>query len=793
MTVDVHDKQSVIQFYNNVYKAPLPLPFWSGDIATCDAGQVNAEFRQDVIDRVNYYRAMTGVPATVTLSSTHAGDPQNGALMMSAANSLSHTPANTWPCWTQDGADAAAASNLALGSYGPQAIDGYMFDWGSNNTEVGHRRWIHFPTTLTMDTGDVPGSSANFAANALSIFPIDSDPNPVTRNPYIAWPNEGYVPYQLTPARWSFRLPGASMNRATVSISIQGQTTNVSIEHTGSDYLVWLVDANTPTDSQYSWPRPTATEDTYTVSIDNVMVSGNPQNFQYEVKVFDPEAIIADADGDGVAETQDYDQVNRSATSSFWQVNDTDTASQIINPGTNGTLTQVSLPVSCEGGGLALEITGVTNGIPDNTAVLSKSIGAEEVNSADGRQWRSFVLDTPYPVTTGQLYAIRIKPGVTCNWSASDSLYAAGAAYITRDGTRFTLAGNADYPFETIVLPQQLDNCPATPNPDQQDSNSNGVGDACEAQSLTCNGKSVTVQIALGETPTSGSDVILGTNGNDNIAAMGGDDTICGLAGNDTIIAGNGNDWVDAGPGDDMVEGGNGNDEIYGDSGVDVLNGGPHNDEIYGENDGDFIKGNSGDDTLDGGPGVDQIKGGSGNDIISTGPGGNRDTVMVVTGGAGNDIITGGVDADEIRGETGNDTILGDDGADALYGGGGNDSVNGQDGDDLLRGNGSKDTVIGGYGNDDIDGGDSDDILLGGAGNDVMRGATGNDDMSGGADKDEMYGGGGNDIINGNRGNDKLFGGGSNDTLNGGSGIDSCDGENGIDTSSACETTTNFP
>ena len=128
-----------------------------------------------------------------------------------------------------------------------------------------------------------------------------------------------------------------------------------------------------------------------------------------------------------------------------------------------------------------------------------------------------------------------------------------------------------------------------------------------------CNGLNVTVNIGAGDSPTSGSGVIMGTNDDDNIVAMGGDDTICGLDGNDTIIPSNGNDWVDAGPGNDTVEGGNGSDEIY------------------GENDGDFIRGNSGNDTLDGGFGVDQILGGAGDDIIATGSGGNRGT-----GNAGN-------------------------------------------------------------------------------------------------------------------------------------------------------------
>ena len=196
-----------------------------------------------------------------------------------------------------------------------------------------------------MDTGDVPASGPNWASNALSVFPIDSDPNPATRNAFIAWPNDGYVPYQLTPARWSFRLPGADTSQAIVVVSHQGQATNVAIEHTEADFIVWLVDANTPANTRYSWPRPDNREDTYTVSVNNVLVNGTLENFQYDVRIFDPDAIIADADNDGVLDSEGFDQTNRSASNNFWQVDPGDTASQVLASAIDGLLTTISLPV----------------------------------------------------------------------------------------------------------------------------------------------------------------------------------------------------------------------------------------------------------------------------------------------------------------------------------------------------------------------------------------------------------------------------------------------------------------
>ncbi len=122
---------------------------------------------------------------------------------------------------------------------------------------------------------------------------------------------------------------------------------------------------------------------------------------------------------------------------------------------------------------------------------------------------------------------------------------------------------------------------------------------------LQCNGLDVTVDLALGEQPTNGDDVILGTNGRDRIKALGGDDVICGLGGNDIIKAGAGSDWVDAGAGNDKVIGGGGVDELRGGAGKDFLKGGGGKDVLVGGDD---------NDKLDGGPGVDQLDGGKGTD-----------------------------------------------------------------------------------------------------------------------------------------------------------------------------------
>lgn len=102
-----------------------------------------------------------------------------------------------------------------------------------------------------------------------------------------------------------------------------------------------------------------------------------------------------------------------------------------------------------------------------------------------------------------------------------------------------------------------------------------------------CNGEPVTVDLGVGEAPTKGRDVILGTRGADTIDALGGADVVCGGGGRDTIRGGGGADTVLGGKGNDTLLGGRGGDTLLGGRGRDGLDGG------------------RGQDLCDGGPGAD--------------------------------------------------------------------------------------------------------------------------------------------------------------------------------------------
>ncbi len=302
LSVNVSAREEVRQFYRSIYNTSEGIPMaWTGNYTATDpivaAGDTSAAFKEAVRLRINFFRALVGVPAAITLNSTYSTKDQQAALMMSANNALNHFPPNTWTFYTADGATAAGNSNLAIGYAGPDAISGYMSDSGSNNAAVGHRRWLYYPQTLQMGTGDVPGTATLYPANVTWV--VDDQfggTRPATRTTQITYPPAGYVPYQLVWPRWSFSYPGADFSAASVTMTRNSQSVAVAPEvvstGAGENAFVWVYDG-LPSSSGAPHPKPTA-DTIYSVSVNNVKIGSSTQNFSYNVTVFDPDVTGGD-------------------------------------------------------------------------------------------------------------------------------------------------------------------------------------------------------------------------------------------------------------------------------------------------------------------------------------------------------------------------------------------------------------------------------------------------------------------------------------------------------------------
>lgn len=288
-SVTTSDRTDVLAFYHTVYGASQGFEErigWTGDVATGVAGTTSAAFQNDVRRRINFYRALVGQPGDIVFDATKSAKDQAAALMFAANGQLSHTPPPSWTWYSAAGSEAAGSSNIALGLHGPDAIDGYIRDDGDGNQLVGHRRWLFYPRARVMGTGDIPPApgypaSGHPAANACWIH---GDFKASANAAFVAWPNPGYCPAPLLPARWSLSYPGANFAAASVSVTRNGSPLAVQVisrndNGYGDNTLVWE-----PT----GLPSTVEADVSFQVSITGIGGAGVPTSHAYTVHGFNP-------------------------------------------------------------------------------------------------------------------------------------------------------------------------------------------------------------------------------------------------------------------------------------------------------------------------------------------------------------------------------------------------------------------------------------------------------------------------------------------------------------------------
>lgn len=282
--VDPTNRGDVLSFYNCIYSASANSGAnigWTGSVAGSNPGTTSAAFKNDVLRRVNFYRALVSLPADISFDPVKSAKAQKAALMMARNNALSHFPPTSWASYTADGAEAAGKSNLYLGMNGPAAMDGYMLDPGAGNEIVGHRRWMLYSRSQSMGTGDIPDEGSFRAANDLWVIGDAKSSAPAQ---FVAWPNRGYCPFPLMPQRWSLSYPGAEFNTATIAMKVGGVSVSTAIisktdNGYGDNTLVWTASG---------LPASITADVPCTVTVSGITGSGIPTSYSYSVTLFDP-------------------------------------------------------------------------------------------------------------------------------------------------------------------------------------------------------------------------------------------------------------------------------------------------------------------------------------------------------------------------------------------------------------------------------------------------------------------------------------------------------------------------
>jgi hypothetical protein len=334
LTVDRQSRNDVLAFWHGVYQASEGFQSrmnWSGSYATSAGaeGTTSAAFIGDMERRLNYFRAMSGIPANAAMNSgstvlIEGGDTfvapasttkdaaaQRAALMMAMSYdpttkqnpAFSHNPPVS-SVWDAVPWNANHKGNIALNINGPDAITAYMREeslngLGAENSVAGHRRWLTRASSTDFATGDVPAfldplvgdSSRRQAANVIYVLqkPGESATVPPV---FTSYPSSGFFPAPLNTRFWSLTYPGANFNTAKVNIAqVGGSAVTATIRSTNfgaaDPTIVWEV----PTaHAATSFPQ----DRSYSVTVSGISGTGIPTSHSYQITLVNPDKLTSD-------------------------------------------------------------------------------------------------------------------------------------------------------------------------------------------------------------------------------------------------------------------------------------------------------------------------------------------------------------------------------------------------------------------------------------------------------------------------------------------------------------------
>jgi len=262
---------------------------WNGNIAAGIEGTTGAAYREKMIRRINFYRAMAGVPDTVREDVGLTPAAQRAALTMAAKGATSHYPTPDWPFYTEAVARTAATSLLA-GPANSMAVDGYIADLTS--LPPGHRTWLLLPDLTALGLGNITSGPDQRARQANVLTPV-TQAGGTSRHGFSAWPPPGYVPYMLVYPFWSVDIPNVNLNAAQVTVMEGATNLNATVLSRRTTNLAWrLPESNSAAifgDILPHMARP-ASERLFTVKITNIKTDTGTASpdVTYSLVMYDP-------------------------------------------------------------------------------------------------------------------------------------------------------------------------------------------------------------------------------------------------------------------------------------------------------------------------------------------------------------------------------------------------------------------------------------------------------------------------------------------------------------------------
>lgn len=286
---------------NDIYET-LP------DINNCSPGVLKQSEKDKILEYVNQIRALHGLSA-VTWATEKDNASMQASLMCVANGNISHTPPSDWECYTTEGAEGCAKSNLHMGIFfgtdapgSKAAIAGWMQDNNSANAKdkVGHRRAIMNPFLTKISVGRADGEPKSGGGGAIyeamNLFYQDFTNGDISSSDidFVAYPYGNYPTELVDPSFYLNFSPiynkqnlwgntNIDYSQAVITMK-DDKGNNVPVDSKSWDNEGW---GSIPTNMVWKVTGGFKLNTKYTVEITNVIVNGESKDYSYWFNVTD--------------------------------------------------------------------------------------------------------------------------------------------------------------------------------------------------------------------------------------------------------------------------------------------------------------------------------------------------------------------------------------------------------------------------------------------------------------------------------------------------------------------------
>jgi hypothetical protein len=283
------------------------------DISQCKTGSLKQSTKDNILNYLNKIRDLHKLPH-FEYDASFDDEAMEIALICAANGALSHTPDQSWHCYSQTGYNGGISTNLFLGSGTSYTCESSVVSWMNdrNQIELGHRRWIIDPFVKKIAFGRVDGVpvGGQSAVSAMAYYYDSQNQGNISSvpNDFVACPYGDYPP-SLWDFGWSvlsFTVIADKSNRwnnnselVKYASTLNGQPVNeayVEVEDEDGNIqtfkrnegLGWAYDNYGIPNYCYWQMHGLEQQKVYQVRIYDVLVNGQKKNFSYEFAFRDP-------------------------------------------------------------------------------------------------------------------------------------------------------------------------------------------------------------------------------------------------------------------------------------------------------------------------------------------------------------------------------------------------------------------------------------------------------------------------------------------------------------------------